>query len=375
MRNFDTIVVGLGAMGSATAYQLASHGAKVLGLEQYSLNHTNGSSHGKTRIIRTAYYEHPSYVPLVRRALELWQQLQHNAGIELLRMTGGAMFGLPGCELVSGAISSAKQHNIPHEVLTGSEAQDRFPIFQPAGEEVAVYEKNAGVLLPEECVKAQARLAEKFGAQLHYNEPVTGWNSKGNGVEVRATKETYTANSLVFSAGAWLPQLIPDLKLPLQCERQVFFWFKPHEHGTLFMVDKMPIFMWQMKDKRFFYGIPDMGDGVKAARHHGGEITSPDRVRREITQLDEAPVREFLKQHIPSLNNPPASSATCLYTNTNDEHFIIDFHPSHRNVLILSPCSGHGFKFSTAIGEVAQQLLQENKSKLNIDLFKIDRFK
>jgi sarcosine oxidase len=194
-------------------------------------------------------------------------------------------------------------------------------------------------------------------------------------VEIRTAKETYTANSVVFSAGAWLPQLVPDLNLPLQCERQILFWFKPYEQTNLFTTDKMPVFLWQMKNKRFFYGIPDVGDGVKVARHHGGEFTSPDRVRREITQLDEAPVREFLKRHIPSINAPPALSATCLYTHTSDEHFIIDFHPSHRNILILSPCSGHGFKFSSAIGEIAQQLLQENKSNLEIDLFKIDRFR
>ncbi len=374
MRKFDAIVIGLGAMGSAIAYQLASHGIKVLGLEKFGLNHTNGSSHGKTRIIRTAYIEHPSYVPLVQRAFELWFQLQAESRKNLIKITGGIMFGRPGSELVSGTINSARQHNLPYEVLSAREAASRFPVFEPDEDEVAVYEKNAGILFPEECVAAQAELAEKFGAELRFNEEITRWEASNDGVVVGTRNETYNANFAIFATGAWLTELVSELKLPLRCERQVPFWFRPKKDGASFTPGGMPIFIWQMKDGGYFYGIPNVGDGVKTAKHHGGEYTSPDQVRREVTDQDEAPVRHFLKKHIPLLDDSPLASTTCLYTNSPDEHFIIDFHPQHRNIVIVSPCSGHGFKFSSAIGEAVMEMVQDGRTKLDISLFKISRF-
>lgn len=373
MKSYDVIVIGLGAMGTAITYNLARHGVKALGLEKFSLNHTNGSSHGKTRIIRTAYFEHPAYVPLVKRAMELWFDLQKESGMNLIKLTGGVMVGERESDLVSGAVKSAKQHGIAHEILTFDEVRSRFPAFRLAQEEVAVHEKDAGILFPENCLEAHAALAKNSGADLHFNEPVVKWDANENGVTVRTDKESYGAGSAVFASGAWTTQIFSELKLPLQCERQVVFWFKPWKGEDLFAPDRMPIFVWQTRN-HYFYGFPDLGEGVKVAQHHGGQFTTPDTVNRNVTERDEIPVRRFLESRIPGASGPSISSTTCLYTNSPDGHFMIGHHPDHRNVIIASPCSGHGFKFSSAIGEVVRELVMDGKTKHDISLFKIERF-
>jgi sarcosine oxidase len=360
-------------MGSAVTYHLAKKGLRVLGLEKYSMNHDYGSSHGRTRIIRTAYFEHPSYVPLVQRASELWFALQAEAEMNLIKMTGGLMLGKPASRLVSGTLRSVKEHDLQHEVLEPKEIVDRFPAFHPHEGEIGVYEKNAGILYPEECIKAHDTLAEKYGAELHFNEPIIQWNVQAGVVRVRTAKGTYTGNSAVIATGSWMPQVVPELNPLLQCERQILFWFRPVKDQDFFMPERMPVFIWATGDLGYFYGFPDLGDGVKVARHHGGELTSPEKVRRQVTVEDETPVREFLSHHIPSANGLLLSSATCLYTNTPDEHFIISHHPKHRNVIILSPCSGHGFKFASAIGEIATQMIKDGRAKLDISMFNLTR--
>lgn len=374
MRTCDAIVIGLGGMGSAIAYDLAMHGVKVLGLEKFSLNHTNGSSHGRTRIIRTAYFEHPNYVPLVKRAMELWFKLQNDSGMDLIRMTGGLMFGRPESELVVGALESAKQHNLPHETLTPEQVKSRYPVFRPSEDEVAVYEKNAGILFPEKCVEAHAKLAKERGAELHYEEPVIEWRAEQGNVVVKTDSETYRANSAIFASGGWSSEILSELSLPLRCERQTMFWFKPLENAGLIAPDKMPIFMWQLQDGGYFYGFPDLGDGLKAARHHGGQYTTPDAVSRTVTEEDEMPVRHFLNSRIPWASGSVLSSTTCFYTNSPDEHFVIDYHPKHRNVVVVSACSGHGFKFASAIGEVVREMVIDGKTTRDISLFRMNRF-
>jgi len=223
------------------------------------------------------------------------------------------------------------------------------------------------------CIQTHARLAEKFGGTLHYDEPVTRWKAGREGVAIKTTKGDYTANFLVFASGSWMTELVPNARL-LQCERQTVFWFEPKASNALFTPNRMPAFMWQTKDSSYFYGLPDIGDGVKAARHHGGELTSPHPVRRVVTEQDEAPVRHFLTEHIPRANGIRKSSTTCLYTNTPDTHFIIDFHPFHGNVVIVSPCSGHGFKFSSVMGELIREMIEIGGTNLDVSLFTIDRF-
>jgi len=373
MKTFDVIVVGLGAMGTAVTYALASHGFKVLGLERFVLNHTNGSSHGGSRIIRTAVFPQPFQVPLVQRAFALWSKIENESERKLLKTTGALLFGLPDSPLITGCLDSSRRYGLPYDIFTGTEVTSRFPVFQLDQGELAFYEKQAGILFPEECIRAEASLAVSHGALLQFNEPVARWNADGSRVEVRTSKATYEAKSVVIATGAWLGTMVPELRLPLQVERQIAFWFAPQKNHGLFASNMMPVFDWQTKD-HFYYGVPDIGSGVKVAIHHDGEATSPDQIRREVTEEDQRPVREFLKRHIPSLDDIPVSSGTCMYTNTPDDDFIIDSHPHYPNVVIVSACSGHGFKFSIAIGEVVQQMIQCGKAEIDTSTFKIRRF-
>jgi sarcosine oxidase len=374
LKIFDVIVVGCGAMGSSLAYHLSQRGIRTLVLERFRLNHPNGSSHGKSRIIRTAYAEHPAYVPLVQRAFKLWRELEKRSGDELLVMTGGLMIGSPDSSLIAGVERSAREHDLPHERLGPEEVRERFPIFRLADVEVAVYEKNAGKLFPEKCIATNKRLAEENGADFHFEEPLASWDSDGSTVEVRTAKGAYGASKIALTSGPWVSSLVRDLKLPLKTERQVMFWFAPKEHQELFSVKKMPIFIWGLPDTHDFYGLPDGGDGVKVAQSHGGIVSEPDRVDRRVSPRDELPVRDFIRSHIPAADGRVISSATCVYTNSPDGHFIIDFHPTRKNVMVVSPCSGHGFKFSSVIGEVVTDLLTEGRAEFDLSLFRLSRF-
>jgi sarcosine oxidase len=372
---FDWIVVGLGAMGSAAAYHLARKGVKVLGLEQFGMNHQNGSSHGRSRIIRSAYFEGPAYVPLVKRAFQLWGQLEAEYGVRLLLHTGGLMIGRPDGPLLTGAMRSAREHGLEYQVLSSDEIENRFPVFRVPPDHVGLYERAAGILIPEMCIEAALQLAQRNGAALRFHEKVVGWGADDRGVEVRTDRASYTAGGIIFAAGPWSTTLLGDLNLPLKCERQVVFWFQPTVRRDLFSADNMPIFIWESDGPTIFYGIPEFdGQGVKVARHHGGECAPPEQIRRQVTPEDEQPVRDFLRAHMPWADGPILSATTCLYTNTPDGHFIIDFHPRHRNVIIISACSGHGFKFASSIGEVVQELALEGRSRLNLEPFALKRF-
>ena len=372
MKSFDVIVVGLGGMGSATAYHLAKRGTKTLGLERFQLNHVNGSSHGRTRIIRAIYYEHSSYMPLLKRAYPLWRELQSEYGKELLLQTGGLMIGPREGKLVSNVIDNAEAHKLPYELLSRNEVTKRYSVLRLPEDYVGVFDPNAGILIPEHCVEAHATLAQRAGAELHFNESMTDWMISGGKVIVKTEKDRYSANSLIFTAGGWLPQLVSDIHLPLESERQCMFWFQPVEQNELFSPKRMPILMWQKGPDLFYYSFPDVGDGFKIARHHHGEIASPDRIRG-IDNADEVTIRTFLKENIPLANGRILSSATCHYTNTPDQHFIMDFHPKHKNVILISPCSGHGFKFSSVIGEIAAELVLDGRTSLDTSFFRLTR--
>lgn len=361
-------------MGSSLSYHLARRGVKTLVLERFKLNHENGSSHGKSRIIRTAYAEHPGYVPLVRRSFGLWRELERLSGEELLVMTGGLMIGRPNSRLVQGVLRSVREHRLPHEQLGAEEVHERFPIFKLAEGEVGVYEKNAGKLFPEKSIETNNRLAREEGAEFHFEEPLVAWDSVGERVEARTAKESYMASQIAFTSGPWLSSLVPDLRVPLQTERQVMFWFHPKKDNDLFLAKRMPIFIWELPDGREFYGLPDSGEGVKVARSHGGILSPPDRINRRVSTMDESPVREFIRSRLPSADGRIIASTTCIYTNSPDHHFVIDFHPSHKNVLIVSPCSGHGFKFSPVIGEVVADLLTRGRTDFDLSLFNLSRF-
>jgi sarcosine oxidase len=365
-----TIIAGLGAMGSAAAYHLARRGQRVLGFDRFDPPHAHGSSHGESRIIREAYFEHPAYVPLVQRAYELWAELAQRSRTVLYRRTGGVMIGSAGSELVEGALRSAREHALPHELLEPGAIRERFPALAPADDMIGVLEPRAGILFPERCVAAHLALAREAGAELHVAEPVLGWVVDGTGVRIFTPHGEHRADRLVLSAGAWLGELLPDLSLPLRVERQVLGWFDAPAQAALFAPERCPVHLWQFDGRRFFYGFPDLGEGVKVARHHQGRAATPDSVDREVSAAEVADLRGLVRRFVPHADGRLRRSTVCLYTNTPDEHFWIDRHPGHPQVLIVSACSGHGFKFASAIGEVVADSLLDGGSRLDLSLFR-----
>ena len=269
----DAVVVGLGAMGSATLAELARRGRRVVGLDRFSPPHELGSSHGRSRIIREAYFEDPRYVPLVQRAYARWEQLERETGSRLLLRTGGIMIGPPDGALARGALLSAERHALPHETLSAGEARAAYPALRVPDGAIAVREPRAGVLFPEACVAAHLGLAREHGAEIRGEEPALGWEADGGGVEVRTAHGRYRAGSLVLCPGAWMRHLVPELALPLAVTRQVLYWFAPAASPERFVPERFPIFLWEDAPGRFLYGFPDLGDGVKVARHLEGART------------------------------------------------------------------------------------------------------
>lgn len=370
---YDVIVAGLGAMGAATAAELAARGARVLGLDRWAPPHTMGSTHGLTRIIREAYYEHPLYVPLVRRAYEQWAALEAESGRTLFLRTGGLMIGPAEGTLVAGARRSVRDHGLPHEEMPIAEARRRWPAVRGDDEWTALYEPRAGLLFPEACVEAMLARARALGAELCTDSPVLRWHAEGSGVVVESESGTYRGDRLVLAVGAWLPRLVPELRLPLTVERQVFHWMAPAAQAHDLRPERLPIALWEYAPERFFCTFADTGDGVKAQIHHEGEMVDPELVRRDTTPDEEARTRALLARCIPAANGALLRTTVCLYTNTPDHHFIIDRHPEHAQVTLVSPCSGHGFKFASAIGEVVAELALEGRSAFDLSPFAVDR--
>ena len=352
---WDVIVTGLGAMGSAAARELARRGLRVLGLDRYVPPHAHGSTHGRTRIIREAYFEHPAYVPLVQRAEGLWRELEREVGERLFVRTAGLMIGAEDGALVRGARASAEQHGLPYEMLTSADVRRRFPVVSPEPHAVALLEPRAGVLFPERCVRALLGCAVRDGAELRTGEPMLTWRVEGGDVRVATAIGEHVADRLVLALGPWLPDFLDGAQIQLQIERQMQHWFAPRARAEEFSPDHLPIALWETAE-RMFYTIPDFGDGVKIAVHHDGEITDPQRVRRTITEQEDASARALVERFLPDAAGELRDRAVCLYSNTTDGHFVIDHHPAHREVVLASPCSGHGFKFATAVGEIVAKL-------------------
>jgi sarcosine oxidase len=346
---YDVVIAGLGAMGGAIAYHLARGGARVLGFDRYSPPHAYGSSHGRTRVIREAYFEDPVYVPLAKRARQLWRELEAATGRALLYETGAVMLGAPESEAIRGSRRSALEHALPHEVLTVEQVRERFPGFEPDPGMVGLYEPAAGALMAEECVRAHLGAAAAAGAELRRGETLQEWSDAGDHLLVRTSRARYRTASVVLALGAWLPELLPQL--PLQVERQVQCWFRPAAGAPPVSADRAPIFLWQLAGGELFYGLPDFGHGVKVARHHGGKRTSASSERRVVAAADVAQVRRFLSRYVPGANGELVDSSVCLYTNTRSGHFLVDRHSEYERIWLISPCSGHGFKFAPVVGE------------------------
>ena len=366
----DVIVAGLGAMGSATAFTLARRGVRVLGLDRYAPPHAHGSSHGDSRIIREAYFEHPAYVPMVQHAFRLWSGLERVSGQRLLIRTGGLMIGDAGSDLVTGALCSARRHRLSHDVLSAAELHARYPALRPDPAMVAVREPRAGVLFPEACIAAMLMQARASGATLCFDEPVLAWSADGDDVRVSTARGEYRARRLVIAAGAWTSTLLPTLEVRLRIERQVLHWFEPVDDPAAFGADRCPIHLWQFDGQRLFYGFPDLGRGVKVAFHHGGIGTKIDQLPREVSAVEVDAVRAVLRRFVPGADGPLRASVVCAYTNTPDEHFWIDRHTGCDAVIIASACSGHGFKFAPVIGEIVADLAQDTRPRFDLQLFR-----
>jgi sarcosine oxidase len=369
---WDVGIVGLGAMGSMAALELGRRGHRVIGFDRHHPPHQLGSSHGKSRIIREAYFEHPQYVPLVQRAYDRWAALERDAGRPLLVPSGGLMIGRPDGTLVAGARRSAVEHGLEYEELSAAETRRRFPMFELAGSEVGLFERRAGVLLPESAIEAALGGAGRAGAELHFDEPVLSWEASAS-ITLTTRDGRYSVDRLILSAGAWMAGALPRRALPLAVARQTLFWFTPRGDAAAFAPGRMPIFIWEWSPERFFYGFPDLGDGVKIAIHREGEAVDPDSVKRTAGAGEGDGLREIMAARTPALNGALRESAVCLYTNTPDGDFLIDRSPIDRRVIIASPCSGHGFKFAPVVGEVLADLVEEKVPRFDLSPFRLDR--
>lgn len=372
---FDTIVIGVGGMGSATVYHLARRGRRVLGLERFDIPHDRGSSHGLTRIIRLAYYEHPSYVPLLRRAYELWRELQDMAGEQLLYVTGSIDAGPLGGGVFEGSLLSCHVHNLPHQVLTSAELSRRFPGYRLPPDTLALFQPHGGFLLPERCIVAYVQAAHALGAQVHARERVLEWKPLENGVRVRTDRGAYEAGSLVIAAGAWASGLLPPLRGLAAPERQVLAWFQPRR-PELFTPERFPVFNLLVEEGRY-YGFPVFGvPGFKVGRyHHLEEQVDPDSLDREPGARDEAVLRPFVQRYFPDAAGPTMALKVCLFTNSPDEHFILDLHPEYPQVAIAAGFSGHGYKFCSVVGEIMADLATRGETRHDIAMFRLGRFR
>ncbi len=386
--NFDIIIIGLGAMGSAAAYQLAKKGVKVLGIDQFSPPHNLGSTHGENRVTRKAIGEGAEYVPLTLRSYEIFREIEAETGADLLTMTGGLIMSsksgnsnLHGNKgFIETTVSTAQKFGIKHQFLSADEISKQFPQFNLDGDEIGYFEDEMGFLRPENCVTAQLESAEKYGAKIKRNEKVLEIKSESDFVEVITDKGTYKAEKIIVSAGAWIKDFI---KQPLQnlfkVYRQVFYWFDVADSFESFKLGNFPIFIWEFGrwENDFVYGFPAIdgkNNGFKIATETYLETTDPDKVNRQVSphEIDEI-YEKYIENRIKNVPNKCLKTATCLYTVTPNARFVIDKLPENERIIVASPCSGHGFKHSAAIGEVLAELATEGKSKIDISAFSFER--
>jgi sarcosine oxidase len=373
---YDVIVAGLGAMGSATAFHLAGRkGLRVLALDRHRPPHTLGSTHGGTRIIRETSFEHPRYVPLVRRAYECWRRMEAATGRSLLTITGGVFIGAPNGSFVAKSKESADVHGVPYEILSPAEIRARFPAFRPAEDTVGFFEPNAGILGPEVCVQACLNYARAHGAEIKFDEPVVRWEARRAGVTVTTPRGRYSAGKLLLAAGPWMLDTLTRVGVPVTAERIVMHWFGPAGDPGAFDAARCPLALWEFGSNAAFASFPIEGGEIKTTIHHGGEPTTPDTVRRDVGADEIAAMRKMLTRFLPGANGAHRRSAVCLYTNVQGGDFLIDSHPEHRQVLLVSPCSGFGFKFASAIGELLAELLVDGKTRWDLKPFGIERLR
>lgn len=381
MSHFDTIIVGGGAMGSATAFHLAQRGNRVLLLEQFDFIHDNGAHGGQSRIIRKAYFEHPDYVPLLLAAYQNWAKLESLTKEKVYHETGIIYFGKKGDTLLENTKASAQQYGLKLAILEMAAAKKQYPMFEAIPDDWEVlFEPEAGFLLVEKCIRLYLREAIKLGTSAKAREKVIDWKEKSAGVEVITEKATYTADKLIFTAGAWSHLLMENLPVPLKITRQVLGWVRPNNWES-FTLGKFPCWFVSDEKEGLYYGMPIIENesptgalGLKLGAHHHGRLVHPNQVDRTISESDEMDFRMALEKYIPSANGELLAAKTCLYANSPDEHFIIDFLPNSQKVMAACGFSGHGFKFASIIGEVLADLVIGGNTKHPIDFLKLKRF-
>jgi len=370
----DVIVVGLGAMGSAALYHLSRRNVRAIGLERFEPGHERGSSHGRTRIIRHGYFEHPSYVPLVRRAAAMWRELEAASGRRLMTVTGIAEIGRPDSVLVTGTLAAAREHNLPHDVVTAHDLMRRYPAFRLPSDYVAVIQLDAGFVEAETGIRAHLQLAAAAGADIRTGERVVAVEQRGDRVRVLTERTQYEAGCAIVTAGPWTASIMPELRAPLTVTRQVLLWVRPVQ-PELFRTGWFPVFMIE-SEHGIHYGFPLHDDGLLkiAKHHHAREVVDPETYDRTVSEADEAMITGPLFRMLPAAAGPVTSAKTCLYTMAPDDDFIIGRLPGRERILIASPCSGHGFKFAPAIGQALADLSLTGRSDADLSRFALSRF-
>jgi sarcosine oxidase len=372
MAHFEVVVCGLGAMGSAALHHLAARGKRVLGLERFAPGHDRGSSHGRTRIIRLGYYEHPSYVPLLRHAYALWRELEAAAGRKLLHVTGIAEIGPPAGVLVKGTLASCRLHGLRHETLAAPDFMRRFPAFALPPDYAAVVQPDGGFVEVEPSIAAHVALATAAGAEVRSGERVQAIEPRAGSVRIVTDRGTVEAGAAIVAAGAWTTSLLPELAAPLRATREVMGWFEPAD-AELFSA--FPVFLMESRHGMHYGFPPHGGAGIKVAKHHHrDETVDPDTCDRTVSPGDEALIRAAIADHVPPVNGRLVAAKTCLYTMTPDGDFLLDRLPGAANVIVASPCSGHGFKFAPVIGEILADLALGGTTRHDITRFRLDRF-
>lgn len=383
----DVIVIGVGSMGAATCWRLAARRVRVVGLEQFSIPHALGSQHGGSRMIRLAYFEHPDYVALLRKAYALWDQLALETGAAVLHRTGGLYLGRPDGALVGGSLRAAREHGLDHELLSARDVAMRFPQFRLPDDAAALWEPEAGYLVPEAAVAACAARALALGAELRAHERVVEWRVVPGGVEVRTDRAHYAAARLVITAGPWAARVVGSLGVPLRVTRQVVGWYAPRRPEQ-FTADRFPCWALDPAPASAYRGLcygfplslPASGMlGLKAAWHAPGQDADPDTVDRAIHTDDLADVEATLAEYLPDAVGPLLAARVCLYTNSPDGHFLLDHLPSPGDagpprVALAAGFSGHGFKFASVVGEALAELALDGRSTLPIGFLSLRRF-
>jgi len=379
-KNYDVIVLGVGSMGSATCYYLAKQGIKVLGIEQYGISHELGSHGGQSRIIRQAYFEHADYVPLLKRAYENWQLLENESNEQLVHKTGLLYLGKSNHHLIKGTLASAAEHKLQVDKLTAETMAERYPQFNLPDDYDYLFEANAGFVTPEKTIQQYAKLTVNHGGKINTSEKVLGWQKDGTTITVKTSKASYSCNKLVITAGPWAGKLMPQLARKLKITRQVIAWLNPSK-PDMFDLEKFP--SWTLDDDEhegIFYGFPILPaqqfgspTGLKLGYHHPGMESDPDKLDRSVTDEDRAVLLAMLAKFIPDAYGSIVELKTCMYTNTADANFIIDYLPDHDNVVFATGFSGHGFKFAPVVGEILSGLVLEGATPLPIEFLRADR--